>query len=361
MPRDYFYELSARQVARGHKVDVLTWNRNGSCSVEKVAEGFTIHRLSGLNLTLSSIIQDYPFLPTLPAILEMLKPDVVHAESHLFLPTLQAVKKARKLGLPCVVTVHGVFADRGFALNFAQATYIRTLGSEVFKNVDRIICLTRSDAEEIVHFGGPLEKIRLIPNAVDTELFKPGQNREANLIVWVGRFMPEKGLKYLIEAARIVVKELKDVKFMLVGYGPSEANIMKLAFDYGLLNDNVYFTGQLDRNQIADNLSKASIAVLPSLKEGLPLSLLEAMSCGVAVVTSKIAGITEIVRDNYDAILVPPKKPELLARALVELLKNKKLRENIGFNARRSAQKKYNWHAVMSATEKLYCEISRCA
>src|SRR4030042_3320540 len=87
MPRDYFYELSAQQVERGYEVDVITWNRTGGYSKRTFSDGFVVHRLRGLNFHLPGLIHDYPYLPELPAKLEMLRPEVVHAESHLFLPT----------------------------------------------------------------------------------------------------------------------------------------------------------------------------------------------------------------------------------------------------------------------------------
>jgi len=354
MPRDYFFELSRRQAKAGHEVDVLTWNRNSRRFEERVTDGFTIHGLPGFNFSVYGAVTEYPYLPSLPSKIVRLKPEIMHAESHLFLTTVQAVKVAKKLGVLSVVTVHGVMAKRGKVINLAQYGYLRTFGLWLFKNADRIICLTKSDAQEIIGFGCPSEKIRVIPNAVDADRFRPGRERQENLIVWVGRFVPEKGLKYLIKAAKIVVKESKDIEFTLVGYGPLEANIMKLAFDYGLLNDTVHFTGPLDRNQVAAILGKASIAVLPSLKEGLPLSLLEAMSCGTAVVASKIPGINEVIRNDHNAILIPPKEPELLAKSMMELLKNKRLRENLGRNARRTVLEKYSWSVVMNDMERLY-------
>lgn len=356
MPRDYFYELSARQVKMEHEVDVLTWSRNGEYSEERVAEGFVVHRLSGLNFGINGMVQEYPYLPGLPAEIAMLRPDVVHAESHLFLTTVQAVRKARKLDLPSVVSVHGVFADRGFALNFAQFVYLRTFGLEAFRSADRVICLTRGDVEEVVRFGCPLEKIRLVPNAVDIERFKPCKEREDDLVVWVGRFVPEKGLKYLVEAAKIVAKEFKDVKFLLVGYGPLKTKIMKLAYDRGLLDRYISFTGPLNRDKVAKVLGKATVFVFPSLKEGLPLSVLEAMACGVPVVGSDIPGINDVITHGKNGLLVPARNPEVLATAVLTLLNDEDFRRRLGQNARRLMVGKYSWDIIIEKIEKVYYE-----
>lgn len=355
-PCDYFFELSMQQVKMGHEVDVLTWNRNKRLSEENVADGFTIYRLPGFNFSVDGTITEYPYLPSLPQKIEKLKPEIVHAESHLFLTTVQAVKEAKKLGIPCVVTVHGVMAKRSAVVNLAQYAYLKTFGLWVFKNVDRIICLTKSDAQEVVKLGCSPKKIRVIPNAVDTNRFRPGTKHKENLVVWTGRFVPEKGLNYLIKAARIIEKKFKDVKFMLVGYGPLKRKIMELTCNYGLLNKVVYVMGPFNRNQVADILGKSSIFVLPSLKEGLPLSLLEAMACGKPVVGSNVPGISDILTHRHNGLLIQPKNPEALANAILTLLNNKYLRKKLGQNARQLIIEKYSLNIITKKMEKIYYE-----
>ena len=358
MPRDYFYELSARQVKRGHDVDVFSWRRKGACSEEKVAEGFMIYRLNGLNLNLGGLIQEYPYLPELPSKLETLRPDIVHGESHLFLPTVQAVMKAKKLGLPCVVTVHGVLADRGFAINLAQNLYLSTLGSKIFKSARKVICLTRRNANDIANFGCPMEKIVIIPNAVDTNLFSPESKPNENLVVWVGRFVPEKGLDYLIEAAKLVAGSFRDVEFLLIGYGPQENRIMKLAHQCGLLGRNVRFTGKLTRFEIATILKKAAAFVFPSLSEGMPVALMEAMSSGVPIVGSNIPGVNDLVVDGVNGLLVPPRDSSSLAMAITSLMEDPKRRKRMSASARTSIIHDYSWSSVLQKIDAVYNEIA---
>lgn len=341
----------------GHEVDVVTWSRNGECSEERVADGFTVYRLSGVNFSMDGVIQEYPYLPGLPAKIVVLRPGVVHAESHLFLTTVQAVRKARKLGLPSVVSVHGVFADRGFAVNFAQFVYLRTLGLEVFRSADRVVCLTRGDVEEVVRFGCPFDKVRLVPNAVDTERFKPCKEREDNLVVWVGRFVPEKGLEYMIKAAKIVAEECREVKFLLIGYGPLKAKVMKLTHDLGLL-DTVRFTGPLSRDEVAKVLGKAAVFAFPSLREGLPLAVLEAMACGLPVVGSNIPGVNDTVRHRENGLLTPSKDPKALAAGILALLNDRNFRMRLGKRARELTLEKYSWDIITGMIEKIYNEAN---
>lgn len=356
MPHDYFYELSAQQAKYGNEVHVFTWNKLKSKYGQKIAvDGFTIHRLRGFNFSFYGLVQDYPYLPTLRLGLETLKPDVIHAESHLFLPSIQALRMAKKSKIPYVVTIHGVSANRGTVLNLAQKTYIHTV-SNFFRNVNRIVCLTKNDQAEIIKYGFPDDKIRLIPNAVDVERFKPIGNREDNLVVWVGRFVPEKGLEFLIEAARIVSKNFPDAKFLLIGYGPLKMKIVRLALHYGLLGTYVNFRGNLSRDEIAQVMGKASIFVFPSLKEGMPVSVLEAIACEVPVVGFNISGVSDIIEDGKSGFLVPLRNVAALAQAIMNLLGNKKLRRTLGHNARQSAIQKYRWSIVLQALTNVYLE-----
>lgn len=350
-------ELAKRMARKGHRSVIITWNkRNPSLNMVENIDGVELWRLAGVNFKLNNHITEYPFALGMTDALRHIKPDIIHAESHLFLTTVQAVRKARRIGLPSVVTVHGVFADRGVALNFAQYIYLRTLGLEVFRGTDRVICLTRGDAEEIARYGCPLDKIRLVPNAVDTERYKPRKEWEDDLVVWVGRFVPEKGLEYLVEAAKIVADEFRDVRFLLVGYGPLKAKIMKMIYDRGLLGRFVRFTGPLNRDEVAKVLGKAAVFVFPSLKEGLPRSVLEAMACGKPVIGSDISGIGDVVTHGQNGLLIPSRNPKALANAVLTLLNDKNLTRRLGQNARRLMAEKYSWNVITDKIEKVYYE-----
>jgi glycosyltransferase involved in cell wall biosynthesis len=233
------------------------------------------------------------------------------------------------------------------------------LGLTIFKLADRVICLTLNDAKEIIKLGCPPNKVRLIPNAVDTELFKPGGKREDDLVVWVGRFVPEKGLDYLIKAIKIIISDFKftDIRLLLVGYGPWKRRIMRLAYECGLTEKFVGFTKRaLSRAEVARVLSKAAIFVLPSLREGLPLSLLEAMACELPVIGSDAPGINDVIINGENGLLVPAKDPEALAKAILTLLTDTNLRRKLGQEARKLAIEKYCWNSVINKIEGVYHE-----
>lgn len=360
-PKDYFYELTAKQVKIGHQVDVLTWSQIGESRVRKVAEGFNIYSMHGLNFAIPGLFEHYPFLPELPDVLERVKPEIVHAESHLFLTTAQAVTKAKKLDLPSVVSVHGVFAKRGLLTNFFQDAYIRTVGLDILRKTDIVICLTKSDVAEIIHFGVPSEKIRLVSNAVDTEIFKPAANlpSEAMLIVWVGRFVNEKGVEYFIRAAKLIAEKSKDVRFLLIGYGPLKFRMMQLAANIGISSSIITFSKPMKRKDVAKILSTSSIFVFPSIKEGMPLALLEAMASGNAIVASDIPGVNEVIKNNYNGLLVLPRDPEAIASAVLTLINDTKLKKKLSFNARKTVENNFSFNNMLTNLEAVYLEAMR--
>ncbi len=357
MPRDYFYELSMRQTKVGHTVDLITWRKNKENRIEeKIIEGFMVHRLNGLNLCPKSVNQDYPILPGLSSKLEELKPEIVHAESHLFLPTIQALWVAKKLGVPCVITVHGVFAERGFYVNSAQQAYLHTIGLSAFRSASKVICLTPSDATEVEKIGCPKDKIELIQNAVDTEFFKPSNSKSDDTIVWVGRFVQEKGVEYIVEAARSISKTYPKIKILLIGYGPLKEKIIEMARNFGLLDSNIFIEGPFNREEVARIMGKATIFVFPSLKEGMPIALLEAMACELPVVVFNVSGSRELVEHGKNGLIIEPKNSEQLVTAIQTLLNDKNLRKRLGQNSRRLVVERYSWDIVIKKLELVYGE-----
>ena len=347
-------ELSLRQSNFGNCVTLFTWNKENRRSYEFVNETFELYRLDGLNLALKPFFTEYPFIPQLSSMLEREKSEIIHAHSHLYLTTYTAIKTAEKLGIPSIVTVHCVSAERNIAVNLHQKAYLLSLSTIIFKSSTRIVCLTRADAKELVRLGCPARKIRLIPNPVDAEMFKPCPKKEQdNLVVWVGRFVPEKGLEYLIDAAKIVQSRINDVRFVLVGDGPMRHELEYLIKDRGLSNI-VSLTGSLEHKEVADILAKASIFAFPSFKEGMPRAVLEAMSTGKAVVASDIPGMDEIIENGFNGVLVQPRNASALGDTIIALLNDKTLRKRLGRNARQTILKFFTWKSHLSQLESVY-------
>ncbi len=266
--------------------------------------------------------------------------DVIHCHSHLFFTSLFATMIGKIRRKKLIVTVHGVMASREESINTAQKIWLNTISRFIFKNASKIICLTSKDAEEIQKYGANKEKILIIPNGVDLDMFSYSSESEG-YILWAGRFVPEKGTEYLINALPGVFKEFPQVKMVFIGDGPLKQEMIKLAKDNSI-HDNCTFIPFSPHEKVAEMMKKCMLFVLPSIKEGLPSIVLEAMACGKPVITTRI--LSSIIGDG--GITVNPASSKELEHAIRISLSNDEERNRMGRNARVLAERNYSWQTI---------------
>ena len=359
LPPDLILDILPSYLAkRGYEIDILSHVRSSDekkLYARLKQKRIRPHFAEAVSFSIPGLVADFPFFLSLETMIKKLQPDVIHVNNLPFLTTFQSMRVARKLGKRGVVHVHGVIGERGSILNFAQRTYIHTIGHTVFKDTTKVICLTLHDAIKIRRYGCPAEKIRIIPNGVDVDKFRPEGDEVESLILWVGRFVQEKGLEYLIKGLHIVAKKQPAVKLAMTGDGPLLPKIQRIVKRYKL-TENVIFLGLRSREEIPSIINKASIYALPSLNEGMPYALLEAMACGKPVVGSDIPGISDVITHGQNGLLIPPRNSEALANAILKLLDDGNLRRRLGRNARRLMVEKYSWNIITNKIEKVYYE-----
>lgn len=186
-------------------------------------------------------------------------------------------------------------------------------------------------------------KIEIIPNYIDTDLFKPMPEikKEANSVCYVGRLSKEKNVSALIEA----IGGLPFAKLYLAGDGPLKDGLQKQVIDLGA-KERVVFLGKVPNEQLPQLLNKCVIFDLPSLYEGNPKALLEAMACGLPCVASDIEGINEIIKHNENGLLVKPLKDEI-KKALLLLFEDSSLPERLAKQARIAIENNYSLSEVI--------------
>ena len=140
---------------------------------------------------------------------------------------------------------------------------------------------------------------------------------------------------------------------LLQGNGPLERHLKKLVSTFNL-ERNFLFAGNINHNTLLKYYQNATVYVLPSYREGLPTTLLEAMSCGLPVVATAISGISDVIDDYKTGLLVPTNSPEKLANAILMLIEDSKLRGEIASNARNMFRNTYDWDIITSKIEKVY-------
>jgi sugar transferase (PEP-CTERM/EpsH1 system associated) len=174
---------------------------------------------------------------------------------------------------------------------------------------------------------------------------------DVSTIGTVGRFVEPKGYTYLLDAVVNLRSQLPDVKALLVGDGVLRRPMEEKAEALGL-SDAVIFTGI--RRDVPEILTLLDVFVLPSLWEGLPIALLEAMAAGLPVVATRVGGVPEVVVDGVTGLLVPPRDPEALSKAILKLLQNSDLRQKMGRSGRERVREHFSVERMVQDTEALY-------
>jgi|WetSurMetagenome_2_1015567.scaffolds.fasta_scaffold11833_6 glycosyltransferase involved in cell wall biosynthesis len=286
--------------------------------------------------------------------------DVVHCH----LPPADTVGRiaARLAGVPVILTTeHGKFLWKPWYYLAVE----RMLGTIT----DARICVSR-DIMEIRkrREGTPERKLVYIPNAVDTVRFgAPSRDRATAfaelgwdaaqpLVVAVGRLEPEKNYALLLRAIDRLRPRFPAIRCLLVGDGTCRAALAGLVESLGLAR-NVTLAGA--RADIPDLLGAADVFVLSSIKEGLPVSLLEAMAAGKGIVATAVGGIPETIRDGGNGLLVPSGDVEALAGGIARLLADEGLRTRLGRSARADVERDYDVRKIVGRIESLYEETYR--
>jgi glycosyltransferase involved in cell wall biosynthesis len=209
-----------------------------------------------------------------------------------------------------------------------------------------------------VKLGVDPKKISVIHNGVDTTLFTPRTSEKTadkKQILWVGRFVTGKGVEYLIDAFSQVLTKSPDTHLVLVGVGPEktaiEDRIRKLH-----LQSSVTFIDYLDNEELPGVYKNSDVFVLPSLMEGVPRTILEAMACGVPVVTTNLPHLVGII--DGAGLVIPPKEPTLLSDAILSILTDAHLAEKMGQRGRNKIEQEYSWEDTVGKVLALYESVT---
>jgi glycosyltransferase involved in cell wall biosynthesis len=283
------------------------------------------------------------------------RPAVFHAHLSWPLAAKFALASAVAVRVPAVVATVHLFPD--FRIDLSNRLQLRLLGA----GIGRVIAVSAEIARRLRSaFAWPERKIEVIRNAVETDPFRRvvdprlrlelAGGRDRPVVLTVARLDRQKGHPYLLEAAARV----PDARFVLAGAGPERGALEARATALGL-GDRVAFLGH--RADVPELLAASDVVVLPSLYEGLPLSLLEAMAAGKPVVASAIPGNDEAVRDGETGLLVPPRDPDALAAAIRTIIGYPALAGRLGAAARASVEERFSLTSMVDSVVAIYEDL----
>jgi len=330
----------SRRLGRKHQVTVLTSRLPGSPERERM-ENYDVVRLESTYVDL----YNPPHVMT-KGILEAIKeldPDVVDFH-YRWSGTYN--RAARGYQGTKAFTFHNTFGE-GVGLLRPFSVINDSLWKRHLLKFKEIICVSEFVKNDLVSRGFPAEHLEVVPSCI--EMPAPRDLTEGDYILFVGRLVATKGLPYLLEAMTKV-----DGRLVVCGDGPARASLERKAAKLGL-EGKVTFEGRVSEERKADLFAGCKMLVMPSIFESLGLAAAEAMSYEKPVVASNSGGLPEVVGDG--GMIVPSKDPAGLAQAIGTMLKDDRLRHELGKKAKRRAEQ-YSWDLAAEKIEKIYASLA---
>jgi len=355
---------------KGFEVHVVT-QHNPGISYEEVMDNIYIHRFKwlepkkfralvhfeGLMDIIRMITYVISLFLNLILIIWKYKIQIIHA--HSVIPTgFIASLVSKIMRKPLFITAHGMDIN-----NFENQRFFNYFISHSLNSSYKSIAVSEDLANKMRLMVNDDNKIVVIKNAVDTDRFNPNKNinirqnfgikYEDVVILFVGYLDEFKGIYELINAFNIIHSENRKVKLMMIGAGPKKDHLLKILTEMNIENE-VIFTGRVEPQKIHKYYQAADIFVLPSYTEGLPVSVLEAMACGLPIVATDVGGIPEIITDGFNGFLIPPMNEKELCKKLRVLIADKIYREGFRQKSIEMIEDEFNFDKKLDKLIKLY-------
>ncbi len=358
-PKQVIKELARRLIKDGNEVHVYTSDSDKYKKIkskEEIIESVYVHRcFSWFNVANFATFWPSVFFKLLKKDFDIIHTHV-YGHPHVFFASLAAKIKNTKL----IHTTHCPWTDshRSFIGNILLKLTYGTLSKYAVNLSDKIIAITPWEISFFKKYK--LKKPIIIPNGVDNiffnkiknNKFKKSLNIKGKLVLFFGRLNITKGPDKFVLAAKEILKERKDVYFVLVGPDEGMKDKLKKLID----NKNILLLNPIyDRKKIAEMYQAADVFVLPSFREGLPLTLFEAMASGTPIIASPVNGVPYEMNEN-NGIFVNYGDIKGLKQAILKILTNPNLARKYALNNKKTALK-YNWGLIYTKTLKLYKEI----
>ncbi len=355
-------ELAERQIKEGHDVSVFVpdWDKKERMSIKsEVINGVKVFRCR-------HIMQIANFSTIWPSVLvKLIKGnfDIIHSHNfghlHVFLSAIASkLTKARHIH-----TTHCPWSDAKRSTLGKIGLFIsyNIFSRWVLRTADAIIAITPWEIEQIKKYGGLKNKITVIPNGMSKEFFirirdndfkkKNKIQEDKKIILFLGRLNQTKGPDQFVKIAKLILPERKNVFFVI--RGPDEGMKSTVKKMIGNEKNILLLDKTLDKKELIKTYQSADIYVMPSYREGLPLTLFEAMASGLPIVATPVNGIPYELKDGVNGLLFNYEDIEGFKKGIINLLDDNSLRNTMAkLNIKKSTL--YDWDIIARKTEKVY-------
>lgn len=368
----HVYDLSQRLQAKGIEVHVVTKATPAAPDEETQPSGVQVHRVHLAEapndflheIQLLNVATDRRVRRLLEDWRPGGQPTIFHAHDWLSLDAARELKYEYKL--PMIATVHATEMGRHGGIHNDTSKYIHEQEYWLTYEAWRIIVCSEFMRDEVSRsFSIGADKIDVIYNGVEpgkfefqwTEAERAAQRAklalpEEKIVMFVGRFVREKGIQVLLNAAHVVLAQEPDTKFMIVGGGQRER--LERYAEWAGLKDKVLFTGFMANRSLHQLYRVADVAVFPSLYEPFGIVALEAMAAGAPVVASDAGGLREVVHHDETGTLSFAGNPESLAWAILKVLRNPARARALGEAAKQRLDEDFAWDHIADQTKAVY-------
>ena len=333
---------------QGHKCTVLAQKDNLEQKDEEVYLGIRIRRFdfNGIIIT-QNLKKLHPIEAFLDWAVKKFQIDIVHLNTCINWSAFIFSLFRRKFSIPVVLTIHAPCYHHNkisplIAKICAQVDQIRCVSNWVLNEMKKQIA---NDNIGLVYNGLPM--FETTPSPLDFSI---------PTFLLLGRFTSEKGFSTAIEAFAFLKNSKPSARLLIAGNGEERPSMEQLVEKFEL-GDSVEFTGPLTRDQVPHVINRATVVVVPSHFESFGLTALEAMQMQRPVIASNVGGLPELISAGRNGLLVPPKKPVALYRAMAKLLKAPKRAVKMGIEGRRLAMEKFNLDIPIAQYINLYREL----
>ena len=322
------HEIGKRLVQNGHSIKLICERWPGSKKTEFL-DGIEVIRTGNkytIHLEVPFIVNRFNS--------NIIIDDMAHAlpwESQLF---------THKTVIGQVHHVHQNVLD--FELNPIVAKTL-ILSERAIKYYKSVIVVSESTKKALIDLGVCKNRVRVIPNGVDIDFYKPMAKSSSPTILWVGRVKRYKRVEHVLLAFSIIEKQLPDAKLIIVGNGDYLENIKSLATKLRL--KNVFFPGFVEEKKKASLMASSWVIVSSSFVEGWGMTIIESAACGTPAVAYDVAGLRDSVSNNETGLLVSDGNVTALAQNLLRVLQDEQLRVKLGNNAL-DRTKQFSWDKV---------------
>ena len=361
------HDLSHRLIKDGHEVTVVTY-KEGNVQDFEDDNGVKVYRVNNYMINPNNFIDwimqlNFNLISKATEIINKEGPfDVIHA--HDWLVAYASKTQKDSFNIPIIATIHATESGRNSGIHDEVQRYINDTEWMLTYEATEVIVNSNYMKSEIQRlFGLPYEKINVVPNGVNLNLYD-GVERDYNfrrqyaadnekIILYVGRLVYEKGVQNLIAAMPKVLNGYHDSKLIIAGKG---GMIDELRDEVRRLNieNKVYFTGYLNLEQVTKMYKCADVAVFPSTYEPFGVVALEGMLSGTPVVVSDIGGLNDIVQHRENGMKSYAGNPNSIADSILELLYNPGLCVELSRAAKAKVKSQYNWTKIAQDTHFIY-------